>query len=116
MDPGRFRGANRARWAIALSLLPALAGCALSHSRAVWIAPVPPPPVRDATGSVAAAEANLSAGRAADRAGNPVAIDYYYAAAVDSWPLHVAGAADPADDGSQLYRAAVRKLLDAAAH
>ncbi|MEX2092976.1 MAG: alpha/beta fold hydrolase [Pirellulales bacterium] len=115
MDAGRFRGATRARFWIALLLLAALNGCSLSRSSSVWNPPLSPPPARDATGYLASAEANFSAGLDADAACDPVCIDFYYAAATESWPLHAANAAAPLDAGSELYRAAVRKLLDAAA-
>ena len=46
-------------------------------------------------GYVASAEANFAAGIDADTAGDPVAIDYFYAAATESWPLHAANAAAP---------------------
>ena len=115
MDAGRLRGATRARFWIALLMLAAPTGCSLSRSSTIWNPPLSPSPARAATGYLASAEANFSAGLAADAAGDPVAIDYYYAAATESWPLHVAGATTPGDAGSELYRAAVRKLLDAAA-
>ena len=51
----------------------------------------------------ASAEASFSAGNAAEQAGNPAAIDYYYAAAAQTWPLHVAGAATPGDAGSGIF-------------
>jgi hypothetical protein len=96
-------------------LLLALAGCSLSRSSTVWYPPLSPPPVSGATGSLASAEANFSAGIEAEAANSPAAIDYYYSAAVDAWPLGVAGALTPGDAGAELYRAAVRKLLAAAA-
>lgn len=116
MDAGCFQGATRARFWIAISLLAALAGCSLSRSRTVWSPPSSPSPVVDATGSLASAEANFSAGIEAESADNPAAIDHYYAAAVDTWPLNVAGTMTPGDAGAELYRAAVRKLLATAAH
>lgn len=114
MDAGVLQGATRTRCYIAI-LLCALAGCSLVRSRSVWNPPLSPPPARDASGYVASAESNFSAGIAADAAGDPVALDYYYAAASQSWPVHVANAACPTDPGSELYRASVRKLMDAAA-
>jgi pimeloyl-ACP methyl ester carboxylesterase len=114
MDAGRFQGATRARFWIALSLLATLAGCSLSRSRTVWHAPPSPAPVTNATGSLASAEANFSAGIEAESTNNPAAIDFFYAAAVDAWPFDVAGAMTPGDAGAELYRAAVRKLLASA--
>ncbi|MGE3640930.1 MAG: esterase/lipase family protein [Pirellulales bacterium] len=114
MDAGILRGATRARFWVAV-LLCALAGCSLARSRSVWNPPLSPPPARDASGYVATAEANFSAGIAADEARDPVAVDYFYAAAVQSWPVHVAHATCPTDEGSELYRDSVRKLLDSAA-
>src|SRR5882672_8206726 len=107
MDARIFRGANLARFWIALALLSALTGCSLSRSSTVWYPPLSPPPARDASGYLASAEANFSSGIAADEAHDPVAIDYYYAAATESWPLHVATATAtaPGDPGSELYRA-----------
>ncbi len=115
MDTGRTRGATRARFWIALCLHVALAGCSLSRSSTVWYPPLSPPPVRNASGYVASAETNFAAGIEADKACDPVAIDYFYAAASESWPMHAANASTPTDAGSELYRASVRKLLDASA-
>jgi pimeloyl-ACP methyl ester carboxylesterase len=115
MDAGCTQGATRARFWIALLALFALAGCSLSRSNTVWYPPLSPPPARDASGYVASAEANFAAGIDAETAGDPVAIDYFYAAATESWPLQAANAAAPTDAGSELYRASVRKLLDTAA-
>lgn len=114
MDAGILRGAARTRFRIA-ALLCALVGCSFARSRSVWNPPLSPPPARDASGSVASAETNFAAGIAADEAGDPVAVDYFYTAAVQSWPVHVAHATCPTDPGSELYRASVRKLLDSAA-
>lgn len=114
MDAGRFRGATRARFWIAVFSC-ALVGCSLARTTSVWNPPLSPPPARDTSGYVASAEANFSAGVAADERGDPVAVDYFYAAAVQSWPVHAANAAVPTDPGSELYRASVRKLLDSAA-
>lgn len=114
MDAGRFRGAIRARFWIA-ALCCALVGCSLARSRSVWNPPLSPPPARDTTGYVATAESNFAAGVTADEASDPVAVDYFYAAAVQSWPVHAANATCPTDAGSELYRASVRKLLDSAA-
>ena len=115
MDAGYYRGATRSQRWIALGLLAALAGCSLTRSSTVWYPPLSPPPTGNQNVYVASAEAKLSAGIAADEAGDPVAIDYYYAAATESWPRHAAHAAAPSDAAFELYRAAVRKLLDAAA-
>jgi len=115
MDAGCNRGAAHARLWIALWLLPAIVGCSLSRPSTVWYPPHSPSPAHKESGYVASAEADYSAGIAADEAGDPAAIDYYYAAATGAWPLHVANATVPGDAGSELYRAAVRKLLDAAA-
>jgi len=104
------RGAKRARCCLALLLL-AFAGCSLSRSSTVWCPPASPTPVSHATGSLASAEASFSAGIEAESANDSAAIDYFYAAAVDAWPLDVAGAMTPGDAGAELYRAAVRKLL-----
>ena len=109
-----FKERRAARFWIALSLLATLAGCSLSRYRTVWHAPPSPAPVTNATGSLASAEANFSAGIEAESTDNPAAIDHYYAAAVDAWPLNVAGAMTPGDAGAELYRAAVRKLLASA--
>ena len=114
MDAGS-RGATRARFWIALSLLATLTGCSLSRTNTVWYPPLSPPPISNATGALASAEANFSAGIAAEAANDPAAIDYYYAAATDAWPFDVAGAMTPGDAGAELYRAAVRKLLASAA-
>jgi hypothetical protein len=111
MDAGRIRGATRARFWIAVFSC-ALVGCSLARSTSVWNPPLSPPPARDTTGYVASAEANFAAGIAADERGDPVAIDCFYAAAVESWPVHAANATCPTDAGSELYRASVRKLLD----
>lgn len=115
MDAGTNRGATRAWCWMAALLMAVLAGCALSGTRTVWDPPLSPPPDRTASGPAAVAEANFSAGIAADAAGDPAAIDYYFAAARAAWPLEVTGATVPGDPGAALYRASVRKMLDAAA-
>ncbi len=109
-----IRGAKRARFWCALGLM-VLAGCSLTRSSTVWYPPLSPPPIRHASGNLASAEANFSAGIEAEAARDPIAIDYYYAAATEAWPLHVACAATPGDPGSELYRASLRKLLESAA-
>jgi len=114
MDAGILRGATRTRCWIVM-LLCAQVGCSLTRSTSVWNPPLSPPPASDASGYVAAAETNFSAGVAADDAGDPVAVDFFYAAAVQSWPVHAANVACPSDAGSELYRASLRKLLDSAA-
>src|SRR5262245_38363810 len=121
MDTGQNRGANRARTAFALQLsfvalaLLTLAGCALTSSSTVWHPPLSPPPLRNPDGQLASIEANYQRGLDADAAGDPIALDHFYAAAVEAWPLHAACAAAPIDAGSEYYRASVRKLLDTAA-
>jgi pimeloyl-ACP methyl ester carboxylesterase len=114
MDTGRIRGGTHARFWIAM-MCCALVGCSLARSTSVWNPPLSPPPARDTSGYVASAETNFATGITADAAGDPAAIDYFYAAAVQSWPVHAANAAAPTDAGSELYRGAVRKLLDSAA-
>ena len=68
----------------------------------------------DPAGYLASAESTFAAGRAAEEAGDPAAIDLYYATAASTWQSHVAGAAIRDDPGSELYRAAVRKLIETA--
>jgi pimeloyl-ACP methyl ester carboxylesterase len=116
MDAGCHRGATVARHWIAIVLTAALAGCSLSRSNTVWREPYSPPPIRAATGPLASAQANFERGQQAESDGDPVAVDYYYAAAIESWPLHAAASGATGDVGSELYRAAVRKLVVSAAN
>jgi pimeloyl-ACP methyl ester carboxylesterase len=114
----------RARFWIASLLLAALTGCSLVHPGTKWYSPVDAPPVSDGAGYLTPAEASFAAGSAAEAVGNPAAIDYYYAAALGTWPTHVANAAalpmsvrdgaTATDAGAELYRGAVRKLVGAA--
>jgi pimeloyl-ACP methyl ester carboxylesterase len=121
MDTGQNRGANRARTAFALQFsfvalaLLTFTGCALTSSSTVWHPPLSPPPLRNPDGQLASIEANYQRGLDADAAGDPMALDHFYAAAVEAWPMHAACAAAPLDAGSEYYRASVRKLLDTAA-
>ena len=113
MDAGLYRGTTRARHGIARPRSlpspavrwPRRAPSGISRYRRLR---------RDAVGYVASAETNYAAGLDAEAANDPVAIDYFYVAATESWPLHAANAAAPNDAGSELYRASVRKLLDSA--
>jgi pimeloyl-ACP methyl ester carboxylesterase len=114
MDAGRFQGVLRTRFWIASLLLAALAGCSLGRSSTHWYLPLAPPLSGDGVGSLASAESKFVAGKTAEEAGDPAAIDFYYATATETWPLNIAGAATPGDAGSELYRAAVRKLIDSA--
>lgn len=114
MDAGCFHGVSRARFWIAPFLLAALAGCSLVRSSTHWYLPAAPSLSDEGNGYLASAESSFSAGNAAEQGGNPAAIDYYYAAATQTWPLHVAGSTTPGDAGSELYRASVRKLIDSA--
>jgi pimeloyl-ACP methyl ester carboxylesterase len=116
MDTGSFHGVLRARFWIAPLLFAALAGCSLTRSSTHWYLPAAPPISGDAAGYLASAESTFAAGRAAEEAGDPAATDFYYATAASTWQLHVAGAATPEDPGSELYRAAVRKLIETAIH
>jgi pimeloyl-ACP methyl ester carboxylesterase len=125
MDAGQNQGPVRARFCLALRRLilvlavAALPGCALTTSSTVWHPPLSPPPLSHfddaAFGPLTSIEANFSRGIDADKAGDPACLDFYYAAAVEAWPLHATCAAAPIDAGSEYYRASVRKLLDAAA-
>lgn len=107
-----FNLARRARsWIVlylllAPLLLSASSGCALVGSRNRW----DPPPLfsptdsfAPATANLASAEAQYTAGQQAEAAGNPACIDYYFAAATQSWPYHVAGAEVPNDHATELY-------------
>jgi pimeloyl-ACP methyl ester carboxylesterase len=115
MDAGASgRATGWKRWIVAVWIC-ALAGCSLTRSTSTWSPPLSPPPTRNATGYVASADANFSAGIAADEAHDPAAVDYFYAAAVQAWPMHVGNATAPADENAELYRASVRKLIDSAA-
>jgi pimeloyl-ACP methyl ester carboxylesterase len=60
------------------------------------------------------AEAQYAAAREADEAGNPICIDRYYSAAVQSWPCYVPVAATE-ERVAALYRAAVQGFIDSAA-
>src|SRR5262249_5096913 len=114
MDAGCWHAAMRARLWIALSLPLAFAGCSLVRSSAHWYSPVDLPVALDPATALAPAQASFAAGVASETAGNPAAIDLYYAAAAATWPAHVGGAAIPDDPGAELYRASVRKLISSA--
>lgn len=117
-----FNLARRARNRFALFLLLAplvllasSAGCALNRSR--WN----PPSAASVNGILvdspdylAAAEAEYAAGAAAEVVGNPAAVDHYYAAAVQSWPYHLAAAATPDDRATELYRSSVECFISSA--
>jgi pimeloyl-ACP methyl ester carboxylesterase len=114
MDAGSFHGVRRARFWIAGLLLFALSGCSLTRAHTVWHSGLDSSPVSDGLSQLAPAEASMSAGRSAEEANNPAAVDYYYAAATQLWPSHVAGAVVQGDPGAELYRVAVRRMVDAA--
>jgi hypothetical protein len=114
MDAGCFHGVWRARFYFALLLSAALTGCSLTRTSTHWYLPLAPKLGGEDAGYLASAEAKYAAGSAAEEAGDPAAIDFYYAAATETWPLDVAGAATPDDRGAELYRAAVRKMIDSA--
>jgi pimeloyl-ACP methyl ester carboxylesterase len=113
-----FNLTRRARNLVALAalLLSMSAGCALQRSR--WN----PPSAASVDGILvdspeylAPAEASYTAGAAAEVVGDPACIDHYYAAAVGSWPYHVASAANPEERANELYRSSVECLV-ASAH
>ncbi len=104
---------------IALVLLVSTCGgCTIFGSRNVWN---PPAPYRaslfagDADPCLAAAEAQYAAGQEAEAACNAVCVDHYFAAATQTWPHHAASVAQEDSRGSQLYRSAVRGMIDSAA-
>ena len=114
MDAGSWHGTTRTRLWIALFLFLTLAGCSLVRSSAHWYSPVDAPLPADTLTVLAPAQTNFAAGAAAEAAGDPAAVDFYYAAAAASWPAHVAGATAPEDPGAELHRASVRKLISSA--
>src|SRR5262245_14451848 len=114
MDAGR-KSARSARVWFALFLLFALSGCSLTGSRTSWYSPADSPSINAGNDcDLAAAHAQFLAGRAAEQACNPACLDNYYAAATTTWPRHVACATTPGDEGSELYRASVQRLIAAA--
>jgi pimeloyl-ACP methyl ester carboxylesterase len=119
-----FYLAQRARTRIAflfllapLLLLLTSSGCSLVGSRNQWNPPAPySPSVLFASPDpcLVAAELQYEAGRQADAACNPVSIDHYFAAATQSWPYHVAGAAVEDNRATELYRSSVRSFIESA--
>jgi pimeloyl-ACP methyl ester carboxylesterase len=98
-------------------LIVVTSGCAIVGSRNEWT----PPPIYTANalfGStdarLASAEAQFAAGQEAELACNPVAIDHYFAAAVESWPYYVACPTAEQNPATQLYQSAVRAFIDSA--
>ena len=110
-----FNLARRARILIALFLLSASAGCALQRSQ--WNPPSAAPVngiLVDSPDYLAAAEASYAAGAAAEVVANPACIDHYYAAAVQSWPYHIATVSDPDARATELYRSSVECFIASA--
>lgn len=117
-----FYSAQRARTRVAftkfitLALLAATStGCALVGSRSQWNSPAP----YSASvwfGSIdpclVAGEAQYIAGQQAEAASNPACLDYYFAAAIQTWPYHVGGAASEDNRATELYRSAVRAFIE----
>lgn len=119
-----FYLAQRARTRIAFLLLlaPVLlllasSGCSLVGSQNQWNPPNPYSPSRLFAAPdpcLVAAELQYEAGRQAEQACNPASIDHYFAAATQSWPYHVARAADEDNRAAELYRASVRSFIESA--
>jgi pimeloyl-ACP methyl ester carboxylesterase len=118
-----FYSVQRARASIALWLVAPLLllgvspGCALLHTRNQWQPPAlysPTSLVGQPVDCLAGAESQFTAGQKAEAAGNATCIDYYFAAAVQAWPHHVAGCATADDRATELYRSSVQSFIASA--
>ncbi len=100
---------------VAICLL-AISGCSLSGRQSVWREPtfLAPAPFNAANHPSVSAEAFYAAGVQAESQGSACCVDYYYQAAVASWPCferELAATNDPSDRSADLYRSSVTKLL-----
>jgi pimeloyl-ACP methyl ester carboxylesterase len=117
-----FYLAQGARSRVAFVRLTALAlvvgissGCALVGSRSQWNSPAPYSTNVwfDSTDPcLVAAETQYVAGQQAEAACIPACIDYYFTAAIQAWPYHVAGAAAEDNRATELYRSSVRAFIE----
>src|SRR5262245_60105656 len=111
-----FNLARRARLWIALLLLATFVGCAVTR-QSTWYPPSVVPvnnALVDSPDYLDAAEASYAAGAAAEVVGNPISIDHYYAAAVQSWPYYVSSRGAPDFRATELYRSSLQCFIASA--